>query len=494
MRPGDVVALCGDLGAGKTTFARLLIAALSKGAAQDVPSPTFSLVQVYETPRMEVSHFDLYRLAGDADLDELGFEDARRRGLVLVEWPERAPGRLPADRLEIALEEEGGAACAPAEEAPRRVRLVGHGEWEARLERLLALRSLAAQAGFAEARLVYIQGDASVRRYARLTAANGASAVLMDWPPQPDGPPIRDGKPYSRLAHLAENARPFVAIAHALRTVGLSAPAILAQDLARGLLVIEDLGDLVFDRALDDGQSQAELWRAATDVLVALRREGVPSALPVGEGPEYRLPAFDRGAMQIETELLLDWYWPAVKGAGPTEARRREYLELWGPVFDRLLALPKGWVLRDFHSPNLLWLPDRKGLRRVGIIDFQDAVQGPHAFDLVSLLQDARRDVGRELEAQLFDYYCEAVGAVEPGFKRAELAYAYAALGAQRNTKILGIFARLALRDGKRAYLRHVPRIWRYLTADLEHGELRALRGWYDAHFPPEDRARALDI
>jgi aminoglycoside/choline kinase family phosphotransferase len=175
----------------------------------------------------------------------------------------------------------------------------------------------------------------------------------------------------------------------------------------------------------------------------------------------------------------------------PDDARA-EFLSQWGVVFDRLATLPSGWVLRDYHSPNLLWLREREGIARVGVIDFQDAMRGPPAYDLVSLLQDARVDVAPELEAAVFDHYCAAVTARQTGFDRDAIAFAYAALGAQRNTKILGIFARLAKRDGKPGYLRHVPRLWRYLERDLAHPDLAGLKRWYDRCFPAEARGHAF--
>ena len=174
--------------------------------------------------------------------------------------------------------------------------------------------------------------------------------------------------------------------------------------------------------------------------------------------------------------------------------RSAEFLALWAPLFDSVLAAPGGLVLRDYHSPNLLWLPSMPaGKTRVGIIDFQDAVIGHPAYDLVSLLQDARLDVPAEIETELFEYYVSAVAKREPGFDAQAFAAAYAVLGAQRNTKILGIFARLARRDGKPVYLRHIPRIWRYLEHDLAHPQLATLRSWYDRNFPASMRARVLD-
>jgi hypothetical protein len=328
-----------------------------------------------------------------------------------------------------------------------------------------------------------------VRRYARLTGRE-RSAILMDWARQPDGPPIRNGLPYSRIAHLAESVRPFVAVAGALRASGLNAPEIYVHDLTQGFLLLEDLGDRVFAEEVRTGASdQAQLWRAATDALVALQASPVPETLPLPDGTAHRLPAYDHDALGIEVDLLPDWYWPALHGAPIPQDAHAEFGSLWAAVFDKLGALPRGWVLRDYHSPNLLWLPEREGIARVGVIDFQDAMCGPPAYDLVSLLQDARVDVPPELEAQLRDHYCAGVSARQTGFDRDAFAFAYAALGAQRSTKILGIFARLAKRDGKPAYLRHVPRLWRYLERDLAHPDLAPLKRWYDRHMPAAARA-----
>ncbi len=486
IRAGDVIALSGDLGAGKTTLARALIHAVLGDPVAEVPSPTFSLLQAYEAPRLTLTHFDFYRLSSVDEAREIGFDEAIEKGAAIVEWPERAPGLLPASRFEIALEETADAAV-------RRVTFRGIGAAAAHVRRVgEVLAFLEARARFRGARIAHLQGDASTRAYARLTC-DSETALLMDAPRQPDGPPIRDGKPYSQIAHLAEDVRPFSAIAGGLRAAGLSVPEIYAEDLGKGLLLIEDLGDRVFGgEVAREPARQAELWRAAVDVLVTLRRTPVPERLPLSDGGEYRMPAYDRSALQIETELLLDWYWPALHGASVPAGVRAEFLAQWGTVFDRLAQPPHDWVLRDFHSPNLIWLPEREGIRRVGVIDFQDAQRGSAAYDLVSLLQDARLDIPATLEAELLAHYGREVARQEPGFDVAAFAYAYAALGAQRNTKILGIFVRLARRDGKAQYLAHLPRIWGYLTRDLNHPALAGLAAWYDRYVPPRMRTAQL--
>jgi tRNA threonylcarbamoyl adenosine modification protein YjeE len=486
IRPGDTIALYGDLGAGKTTLARALIGALLRDAAPDVPSPTFALQQSYATPRLTVAHFDFYRLGSVEEARELGFEEAMDAGAVIVEWPERAPSLLPADRFEIVLAE----AANPDR---RRVTVRGLGAPAARVERIAEILAfLDAQPGWTGARLAYLQGDASTRAYARLSR-DGRTALLMDAPRQPDGPPIRDGKSYSQIACLAEDmVRPFVAVGAALRAAGLSAPEVLAADLDDGLALVEDLDDRLYGREIAAGASQAQLWRAAADALVHLRRVPLPSALPLPDGTSIRLPRRDRAAFEIEVELLLDWLWPELKGGPAPEATRAEFRTLWTPIIDRLLALPGGWFLRDYHSPNLVWLPEREGVARVGILDFQDALNEHPAFDLVSLLQDARVDVSEDLERDLFDHYCAQVAAQEPGFDRVRFAAAYADFGAQRNTRLLGLWARLLRRDGKPHYLQHYPRTWGYLARNLKHVTLAPLAAWYERHFPESERRRSL--
>jgi hypothetical protein len=483
-RRGDTILLFGDLGAGKTELSRAIVRAIAANPGLEVASPTFPLLQVYDTRRFRVSHFDLYRLKGD-DLGEIDLEGCLRDGIAIVEWPDRAPSFRPATRLEITLGDGSS-------EVERNLKLVAFGGWQARFSRLREAADFLVRCGAADAIPSYLQGDASTRTYARVQR-DGRPLVLMDAPRQPDGPPVRDGLPYSRIARLAESVRPFVAIGEWLRLQGVSAPEIVAHDLDRGFLLIEDLGDRVFGREVAAGPArQRELWRAAVDVLLHLRCVEVPALLPLADGTAHALPSFDRAALEVETELLLDWYWPAVKGMPAPAEVRAEFAALWSPVLDRLLSLPKGLFLRDFHSPNLLWLPERHGIRRVGVIDFQDALKESNAFDLVSLLQDARVDVPVRLERDLFQYYVTEACRHDAAFDATGFAEAYALFGAQRNTRLVGLWMRLLKRDGKPQYLAHMPRTWDYLARNLAHPALAELKLWYDRHLPPEIRARAV--
>ncbi len=489
LKAGDAVLLRGDLGAGKTTLARALIRALLADADAEVPSPTFPIVQPYVTPRLAVGHFDLYRIADPGDLVEVGFEEALAGGAAIVEWPDRAEDDMPADRLEIAID----AGPAPS---LRNLVLTGLGSWAPRLERIRLIHGFLSRAlpqGTRLERISYLQGDASARSYARV-CASGTSLVLMDAPRMPDGPPVLNGLPYSRIAHLAEDVGPFVAIGQALAAAGVSAPAIHAADLEQGLLLLEDLGDLTFGRALEVGVPQGRLWGAAVDLLLRLRRTPLPDVLPLPGGAVYRLPRFDGTALGIEIDLILDWYWPEVKGGPAPDAIRQELRALWAPVLDRLLAEPPGLFLRDFHSPNLFWLPERPPGAQVGVIDFQDALAEPWALDLVSLLQDARIDVPVEIETAERERYLREVARLEPGFDRERFLATYAAFGAQRNTRLIGLWVRLLRRDGKPGYLRHMSRTWDYLGRNLAHPDLAALKAWYEVHFSETLRQTTIRI
>jgi hypothetical protein len=485
LAPGDMIALRGDLGAGKTTFARAFIRSALADRGAEVPSPTFALQQTYTGRRYDLAHYDLYRLAGPDDLAELGFDEHFATAVTLVEWPERAGDGLPAARLDLTL------APGPAPHL-RSVTLRAAGPLAARIARACDIFAfVGALADWREAFLVHLQGDASSRSYARL-AGDTRSAVLMDSPRQPDGPAVHAGKPYSRIAHLAEDVRPFVAVDLALTDAGFAAPALFAHDLERGLLLLEDLGDLSFGTALTQGLPQAPMVAAAVDVLIALRRNPLPAQLPLPDGTRHTLPRFDRAALEIETELLLDWYWPAVKGAAVADALRREFRALWSAHIDRMLSEPPGLFLRDFHSPNLFWRPEQSGLARVGLIDFQDALAEPWAYDLVSLLQDARVDVPPALEQAERTRYLDAMTASSATFDRSAFLETYARFGAQRNTRLVGLWVRLLKRDSKPNYLRHMPRTWDYLARNLAHPALADLQAWYDRHLPEDVRKRPI--
>jgi aminoglycoside/choline kinase family phosphotransferase len=309
-------------------------------------------------------------------------------------------------------------------------------------------------AGWAGVQAAPLAGDASFRRYYRL-GRNGSSVVLMDAPPP------------------QEDIGPYVAIAALLRELGLSAPQVLAEDRDRGFLLLEDFGDDTYTRLLAGGADEPALYGLAVDTLIALQRAATPRGTP-------EIPAYDMERLLAEAVLLIDWYRPVASGL------REEYLALWRAVLPDAMVSPPTLVLRDYHVDNLMLLPNRPGVRGCGLLDFQDAVTGPPGYDLISLLEDARRDIPGPLRQAMTERYLTAF----PALDRSTFSRSAAILAAQRNCKILGIFTRLWKRDGKRQYLAHIPRIWRLLEADLAHPALGPIARWLDRHLPPETRCR----
>jgi hypothetical protein len=475
--PGDVITLSGDLGAGKTAAARAMIRYLAGDDALEVPSPTFTLVQNYDLPPFPLLHADLYRVNDPTELEEIGLSPLPEGNVALIEWPERAPGVLPPDRIDIALSHRPALGSSA-----RAAEITGYGKAAAQVARLEALRQFLADAGYADAKRVRMAGDASTRSYARLVRDDGI-VILMNSPRRSDGAAVYDGKSYSAAVHLAEDVKPFVAIANGLRERGFSAPAIRHADLDAGFLITEDFGSTGFIEG-DPPAPIAERYQAATDMLAALHREPLPEILPLAPQITYAIPVFDIDALLVEAGLMLEWYLPD-RGAEPSNDVRAEFVMMWRDLLSKPAAAAKTWVIRDFHSPNLIWLDQRSDTAKVGIIDFPDAVLGPAAYDLVSLLQDARIDVPEQLELALLTRYIRARRASDDSFDPAGFAELYAIMSAQRNTRLLGTFARLNRRDGKPQYLRHQPRIWTYLNRSLAHPVLARAREWYAANVPP---------
>jgi len=473
--PGDVITLSGDLGAGKTAAARAMIRYLASDEALEVPSPTFTLAQSYDSP-FPIVHADLYRINDSSELEEIGLSPLPEGTLALIEWPERAADALPEDRIDIAFSHRPafGSSARAAE-------FTGYGKAAVQVERLRALRQFLETSGMLEAQRERMPGDASTRSYARLHL--DGTSILMNSPKRPDGPPIYNGKSYSAAVHLAEDVKPFVAIANGLRERGFSAPAIRHQDLDSGFLITEDFGQAGVVEG-DPPQPIVERYEAATDMLAALHRETLPDILLLTLESTHTIPLFDTEALLVEMGLMLEWYLPD-RGVEPDADLRNEFIAMWRELLKKPAAAARTWVIRDFHSPNIIWLGDRSGILRVGIIDFQDAVLGPAAYDLVSLLQDARIDVPEALELTLLTRYIKARRVADANFDAASFAELYAIMSAQRNTRLLGTFARLNRRDGKPQYLRHQPRIWTYLTRSLAHPALAGFRDWYATHVPP---------
>lgn len=333
-----------------------------------------------------------------------------------------------------------------------------------RAARDLQIAAFLNSAGWGAAERGLLAGDASFRRYDRLKMG-GRVAVLMDAPPP------------------MENVGPFLKIAKLLHGLGFSTPAVLAEDREHGLLLLEDLGDDTYTRLLRKGHDERALYELATDALIEVRRR-VP-ADAVGS-----LPAFDLARCLREVSLVLDWYWPAVKGGDAPADVRAAFEQAWRDVLPNLWAAGQTITLFDFHVDNLLLLPDRAGFKACGLLDFQDAIAGPVPFDLASLLEDVRRNVSPALATAMIDRFL--VG--NPELNRADFLTAYATSAAQRNTRIVGTFARLLRRDNKPAYQGYMPRVWELLEQDIAHPAMAPVADWFARYLPKADHRPLIDL
>ena len=313
------------------------------------------------------------------------------------------------------------------------------------------LAAFLAPLGLAEAARQPLTGDASSRRYQRIRPAAGPSLILMQAPDP------------------ARELVPFFTIAGRLKAVGLSVPEIVAAAPEAGLLLTEDFGNETFTAALDSGADPEPLYRLATELLIALHHSSVDTA---------GLPVFDAAAFLAQVMLL-----PEIAFPGDEEIHS-EFETVWRAALPAGLAGPTSLLLRDYHAGNLMHLPERPGVRACGLLDFQDAGAGPAAYDLISLIEDARRDLPAGLAESLVEHYLAAF----PGLDRFAFRSAMAVLAAVRHTRVIAVFLRLA-RNGKPGYLQHLPRVWRHLDRHLARPELGPLAGWFARHLPPARRA-----
>ncbi len=318
-------------------------------------------------------------------------------------------------------------------------------------------------AGWGNADRAILAGDASNRSYDRLQDATLGRAVLMNAPPE-----------------KGEDTKPFVKITEWLLESGLSAPKILASDPTNGFLLLEDFGDDLFARlCAADPTLEPLLYEAAVDALLTLKDQKPPTDV---------LP-YDGATFLREAQLLTEWYLPAVTGYPTTVEAASEFDDLISEACSKILNEVYVTVLRDYHSENLIWLPGRSAAKRVGMLDYQDALVGHPAYDLVSLLEDARRDTPPDLQRTMLERYMAQSGMNQTAFETA-----YNILGAQRNIKIIGIFARLCLRDKKKDYLQYMPRVWAHLQRDLSDPALANLRDWITRNVPEPTLVRQSQI
>lgn len=453
---GDVILLKGTLGAGKSYFARHFIKAMGTEQSE-IPSPTFTLIQAYDDTRLPVAHVDLYRLNSPEEIEALGLDVYFDHGVSLIEWPEKGEGYLPENTLVIEIEEteDGG-----------RVATLSGKSWESRFgffEPSLCRqvsetgrRSFLTLNDIQFGDITAVSDDASFRSYWRTQTAEG-NRVIMDAPPP------------------MENVNPFVNVASFLKEQGIHVPEIYAKDTEEGYLLLEDLGNTTVAKAFEKGADKKDWYNLAVDVLVHLAKQ------PTADVPKYDVATYWR-----ELSLFTDWYLPDVTGRATDPSLRQKFHDIWLPLYEKMDAVPKTTVLRDYHIRNMMALTDTPITHQesLGIIDFQDALVGPVTYDMASMLQDAYITLPDDLKNHLIRRFVDGMdGAVT----MQDFMTSFRLIGLQRALKIVGIFTRLARRDGKTAYLNDMHRVWRNIDEALEHPDCAQIKAFMD-QIMPQDR------
>lgn len=473
---GGLIFLDGDLGAGKTTFARACIRQMTQDLELEVPSPTFSILQDYDFKNHpvinKIIHTDLYRINDGAEIEELGLNALENGTIALVEWPNNSDGALNHPDLLIEFEtlNEG------QENEGRIAKISGRDSWLSAVSRSIAIRKFLDTGWDKDVQRQPLMGDASTRSYEFVTNEE-TTRILMNAPRQPDGPIIKDGKPYSQIANLAEDISAFVGVDLILRELGLRVPELFHHDLDQGLLLLEYLGA---GKIIDGARHPIrERYLTSASLLADFHQKNHSSSVKINEAVVYDIPDYNREAMLIEVDLLAKWYAPRFKGSKLSGEESGQFVSIWNALIDTLSTSEKKIALRDYHSPNIIWRDQEAGNQQAAVIDFQDAVMGPSAYDLASLAQDARIDISSELEIQLVDHYC-SLRFGEADFNEMKFRQDYAIMSALRSTKILGIFVRLDERDNKPNYLEHLPRMQNYIMRSLQHPIMADYKAWYE--------------
>ncbi|EJF91110.1 bifunctional tRNA (adenosine(37)-N6)-threonylcarbamoyltransferase complex ATPase subunit type 1 TsaE/phosphotransferase [Bartonella tamiae] len=481
LRKGDLITLEGDLGAGKSTFARAIIRTLANDMMLDVPSPTFTLVQNYALERFHITHADLYRIFYPEEIDELGFEEARQDGILLVEWPQKAEGALKDIDFSVTFSHE---------KKGRQIEIEAHDSAAKRLQHSLDIRNFLEKNGRRYYSRRFFTGDASARFYEILIADHNDDTVcddhsstphtevLMDAPQMemPEISPVQTGENYAKKAHLSETIYQFIGIDRLILNHGFVAPTIHAYDGENGLLIMNDLGR---EGILDTNcQPLLDRYIASAELLAHFHQKDWPNAVSFSDF-SFQIPSYDRTVLQVEVSLLLDWYVPFKMHQRFYDEQRVEFFAQWSPFFDFFEKAEQTFVMRDFHSPNILWREGENKLNRLGLLDFQDGQIGATAYDVVSLAQDARVALSPEFEKKVVAAYCTERKKLPRFFDEDAFHKIYAIAGAQRSSKILGLFIRLNDRDHKPQYLKLLPHCQDYLKRNLSHPELYNLREFY---------------
>lgn len=456
---GDLLALNGEIGSGKTTLTKHLINYLTATSIDKINSPTFNLCQTYSKDDLIISHYDFYRLDYLQEIEELDINDSIKNNFTIIEWANKFSSILPRDHIEIQINNKFHQ---------REYKILFHGEYAKKIIAHKNRLSFLSNSNFNIKKITNMRGDASKRKYYRVNDGK-ENFVLMD-----------ASEDSINKTTTSETITDFIIFGKYLEDIGLRVPKIYEFDIQKHLILEEDLGLTTYDE-LYSKLSFQDLINPAIESLLILVHSNYKNINDL-DGRAFEPKNFDEKVFINESKIFIDYYWPYVKNSICPEEKKYEFLSIIEKIYSDL-STDKTLVLRDYHSPNLHYLQNEKGHRKCALIDFQDALLGHPLYDLVSLAQDARFTISEDQERYIVDTFEDKFLFNDFQLSKSSLNEQYKILAIQRSLKILGIFARLSLLEGKNNYIIHMPRVVDYIRRSMDCSLLHNLTHWLKINF-----------
>ena len=461
LNEGGVMTLNGQIGAGKTTLAKLIIQELTQTPLEDIVSPTFNLYHTYNRDNLEIAHYDFYRIESEIELLEIDLNESLTDKICIIEWADKFRDLLPKDRIEIFI------TCKKNE---RVYRINPLGKFREVVSNRAKIENYLGGLDINFTELQRLPGDASKRNYYRVMSPDN-TMILMD--------ATQESNIKSKTG-LSNGIDDFIKIQKYLDSIDVRVPKLIVRNRIDNILLEEDLGEYSYADMLTKENYQ-KLYNPAIKTLIHISNINHPKNISTDSNPHY-LKEFDLDIYLNEAEIFIDYYWPFIHGKQCNADKKQEFTHVMGEVYSNLTD-DKTLMLRDFHSPNLLFLENEDGFRKCAVIDFQDALFGHPLYDLVSLTNDARTTIDEHQEKYLIDLYKKDFPFNNFQFDSLSFIEQYHILGVQRSIKILGIFARLAILETNQNYLVHMPRVICYIKRIMQSGSIQTLACWLNQNF-----------
>ena len=453
---GCLMTLNGQIGTGKTTLAKLLINNLTQTPHEDIVSPTFNLYHTYSSDNLEIAHYDFYRIESEMELLEIDLSESLTDKVCIIEWANKFKDLLPKDRIEISIKfikNEREYIIRPL------------GKFREVVSSRNKIENFLCDLDINFTELQRLPGDASKRKYYRVTGSNN-TMILMDAAQKSD---------IKSKTGLTNGIDDFIKIQEYLDSIDVRVPKLIETNKIDNIILEEDLGEYCYKDILTKENYQ-ELYDPAIQTLIHISNIKHPKNISMNSNPHY-IKEFDLDIYLNEAEIFIDYYWPFVNGNLCSVDKKQEFRDIMGELYSNLTH-DKTLMLRDFHSPNLLFLDNENAFRKCAVIDFQDALFGHPLYDLVSLINDARITIDVYQEKYLIELYKKDFSFHNVQFDSSSFMQQYHILGVQRSIKILGIFARLAILENNKDYIVHMPRVISYIKRTMYSGCIEELTKW----------------